>query len=134
VIGQRIVEYLEGGRAVAGGRPPGTLVDLPSPEGGTVAYYADSAGFRPGYRVLGRSGEVDPAELAMLLACRGPATGELLAYPMMGSRNPAKGGSAPGNPGSATKGAADVRGNHRMSWFMAWSSLDWVLTSLETRP
>jgi conjugative relaxase-like TrwC/TraI family protein len=78
VIGQRIVEYLEGGRAVAGGRRPGALVELPSPEGGTVAYYADSAGLRPGRWVLGRSGEVDPAELAMLLGGRDPATGERL--------------------------------------------------------
>jgi hypothetical protein len=46
-IGQRIVEYLEGGRAVADGRHPGTRVELPLPKGGTVAYYADSAGFRP---------------------------------------------------------------------------------------
>jgi conjugative relaxase-like TrwC/TraI family protein len=78
VIGQRIVEYLEGGRAIAGGRRPGTLVELPSPEGGTVAYYADSAGLRPGRWVLGRSGEVDPAELATLLAGVDPATGEPL--------------------------------------------------------
>ena len=78
LIGQRIVDYLEGGRAVAGGRRPGALVELPSPEGGTVAYYADSAGLRPGHWVLGRTGEVDPAELAMLLAGRDPATGEPL--------------------------------------------------------
>ena len=78
VIGQRIVEYLEGGRAVAGGRRPGSIVELPSPEGGTVAYYADSAGLRPGQWVLGRSGEVDPAELATLLAGVDPATGEPL--------------------------------------------------------
>ncbi|MGD0742111.1 MAG: MobF family relaxase [Acidimicrobiales bacterium] len=78
VIGQRIVEYLEGGRLVAGGRRPGTLVELPSPEGGTVAYYADSAGLRPGCWVLGRSGEVDPAELARLLAGVDPAIGEPL--------------------------------------------------------
>ena len=78
VIGQRIVEYLEGGRAITGGRRPGTLVELPSPEGGTVAYYADSAGLRPGRWVLGRSGEVDPAELARLLAGVDPATGEPL--------------------------------------------------------
>jgi conjugative relaxase-like TrwC/TraI family protein len=78
VIGQRIVEYLEGGRSIVGGRRPGALVELPSPEGGTVAYYADSAGLRPGRWVLGRSGEVDPAELAMLLAGRDPATGEPL--------------------------------------------------------
>jgi conjugative relaxase-like TrwC/TraI family protein len=78
VIGQRIVEYLEGGRAVAGGRRPGSIVELPSPEGGTVAYYADSAGVRPGRWVLGRSGEVDPAELASLLGGRDPTTGEPL--------------------------------------------------------
>ena len=78
VIGERIVKYLEGRRAVAGGRCPGTLVELPSPEGGTVAYYADSAGLRPGQWVLGRSGEVDPAELGRLLAGLDPATGEPL--------------------------------------------------------
>jgi hypothetical protein len=78
VIGERIVEYLEGGRAVAGRRRPGALVELPSPEGGTVAYYADSAGVRPGRWVLGRSGEVDPAELALLLGGCDPATGEPL--------------------------------------------------------
>jgi conjugative relaxase-like TrwC/TraI family protein len=78
VIGQRIVEYLEGGRSVAGGRRPGALAELPSPEGGTVAYYADSAGLRPGRWVLGRSGAVDPAELATLLAGVDPTTGEPL--------------------------------------------------------
>jgi conjugative relaxase-like TrwC/TraI family protein len=78
VIGQRIVEYLEGARSVTGGRRPGTLVEVPSPEGGTVAYYADSAGLRPGRWVLGRSGEVDPAELARLLAGVDSATGEPL--------------------------------------------------------
>jgi hypothetical protein len=97
VIGERLVEYLEGECAVAGERRPGTLVELPSPEGGTVAYYADSAGLRPGRWVLGRSGEVDPVELVTLLAGVDPATGELLVDPMVGSRKPAKGGSAPGN-------------------------------------
>jgi conjugative relaxase-like TrwC/TraI family protein len=78
LVSKRIVDYLEGGRAVAGGRRPGALVELPSPEGGTVAYYADSAGLRPGRWVLGRSGEVDPSELALLLGGRDPATGEPL--------------------------------------------------------
>ena len=78
LIGQRIVEYLEGGRSVAGGRRPGTFVELPSPEGGTVAYYADSVGVRPGQWVLGRSGDIDSAELAMLLGGRDPGTGEPL--------------------------------------------------------
>jgi conjugative relaxase-like TrwC/TraI family protein len=86
VIGQRIVEYLEGGRAVAGGRLPGALVELPSPEGGTVAYYADSAGLRFGRWVLGRSGEIDPAELATLLAGVDPATGE----PLISARGSAR--------------------------------------------
>ena len=86
VIGQRIVEYLEGGRSIAGGRRPGALVELPSPEGGTIAYYADSAGLRPGRWVLGRSGEVDPAELAALLAGVDPANGE----PLISARGSAR--------------------------------------------
>jgi hypothetical protein len=67
VIGQRIVEYLEGGRAIVDGLRPGTLVELPSPEGGTVAYYAYSTGLRWGRWVLRRSREADPAELSILL-------------------------------------------------------------------
>lgn len=74
IIGQRVVTYLEGGRTEAAGRRPGALVELPSPEGGIVAYYADSAGVRPGRWALGRSGEVDPSELATLLAGVDPAT------------------------------------------------------------
>lgn len=64
VIGHRIVEYLEGGLALPAGRSPGRLVELPSPSGGTAAYYADSAGARPGRWTLGREGIVDTAELA----------------------------------------------------------------------
>jgi conjugative relaxase-like TrwC/TraI family protein len=73
-IGQRVVAYLEGGRIEAAGRRPGALVELPSPEGGTVAYYADSGGIRPGRWMLGRTGKVDPSELATLLAGFDPAT------------------------------------------------------------
>ena len=78
VIGQRIVEYLQGGVAVTGGRQPGKVIALPSPEGGTAAYYADSAGLRPGRWALGRTGDVDPAELAKILGGVDPSTGEPL--------------------------------------------------------
>jgi hypothetical protein len=88
VIGERIVEYLEGGRAIAGRRRPDAMVELPSPEGGTVVDYADSVGVRPGRWVLRRSSEVDPAELALLLGGRDPATTEPLV-------------SAPGSSGRA---------------------------------
>lgn len=77
-IGERVVDYLEGGRLTAGGRRPGPIVELPSPEGGTVAYYADAAGLRPGRWVLGRSGDIDPSELAMILAGLDPASGSPL--------------------------------------------------------
>ena len=60
-VGKKIAEYLEGGRTVAAGQQAGKLVELPSPEGGTVAYYADSAGLRPGRWALGKVGDVDPA-------------------------------------------------------------------------
>ena len=74
-VGKKVVEYLEGGRTVAApGRRPGSLVELPSPQGGSVAYYADSAGLRPGRWALGKEGDVDPAELAVLLAGYDPDT------------------------------------------------------------
>ena len=77
-VGVAVVEYLEGGRALPGGRSAGTVVELPSPEGGTVAYYADSAGLRPGHWVAGRTGDVDRAELAALVGGYDPATGQPL--------------------------------------------------------
>jgi hypothetical protein len=67
VIGQRIVEYLEGGRSIAGGRHSGALLELPASEGGTVAYYTDSAGLRPGsgsYR--GRGGSPSKRQRTLL--------------------------------------------------------------------
>jgi conjugative relaxase-like TrwC/TraI family protein len=77
-IGERIVEYLEGGIVVRGGRKPGATITLSSPESGAVAYYADSAGTRPGRWQFSRSGDVDPKELAAILAGRDPSTGEPL--------------------------------------------------------
>ena len=79
VIADDIVAYLENGRTKSrGGRRPGSVVELPSPDGGTVAYYADSAGLRPGRWLLGRTGEVDPGVLAAVLRGEDPATGERL--------------------------------------------------------
>src|SRR5665213_1014881 len=78
-VGKRIAEYLEGGRTrSAGGRKPGTVVDLPGATDGPAAYYADSAGLRPGRWTLGRSGEVDVRELATLLAGMDPVSGRPL--------------------------------------------------------
>ncbi|MDA8296476.1 MAG: relaxase domain-containing protein [Actinomycetota bacterium] len=77
-VGQRIVEYLEGGLALPAGRAPGKLVSLPAPTGGTAAYYADSAGVRPAQWRLGRHGTVDAAELAAYLAGTDPQSGEAL--------------------------------------------------------
>ena len=44
------------------------MIELPSPTGGTVAYYADSTGLRPGRWLLGREGSVDSEVLAKVLA------------------------------------------------------------------
>jgi len=83
VIGRRIADYLESGRTRAvGGQKPRELVELPV-WSGAVAYYADSAGLRPGRWALGhttqdRSGDVDSSELATLLAGTDPRTGEPL--------------------------------------------------------
>lgn len=78
VIGKRIADYLESGRTRAvGGQKPGEIVDLPAATG-AAAYFADSAGLRPGRWALSRSGEVDVSELATLLAGVDPPTGEPL--------------------------------------------------------
>lgn len=83
VIGRRIADYLEGGRTRAvGGRNPGEVASLPALSG-AAAYYADSAGIRPGRWTLGhttqgRSREIDSSELATLLAGIDPRTGEPL--------------------------------------------------------
>lgn len=83
IIGKRIAEYLEGGRTrAAGGRRPGEAIGLPASTD-TAAYWADSAGLRPGRWVLGpasmgRSGVVDATELATILAGIDPVTGEPL--------------------------------------------------------
>ena len=79
-IAKRIVEYLEGGRVEAAGRTPGRVVELPSPSGGTAAYYADSAGERPGRWALAPDhlvpgSEVDTKALAAYLAGLDPDTG-----------------------------------------------------------
>jgi conjugative relaxase-like TrwC/TraI family protein len=77
-VGERVVEYLEGGIVVRGGRKPGATIALSSPGSGAAAYYADSAGPHPGRWMLSRSGKVEPKELAAILAGRDPATGEPL--------------------------------------------------------
>ena len=64
----KIVSYLEGGVMARPGRQAGQRVELPSPEGGVVSYYADASDARPGEWVLGRRGSVEPVELARLLA------------------------------------------------------------------
>ncbi|HEY5273050.1 MAG TPA: MobF family relaxase, partial [Acidimicrobiales bacterium] len=77
VIGKRIAEYLEGGRLiVAGSRALGGINSASS--SGAAAYYADSAGLRPGRWALGRAGDVDTSELATLLSGIDPVTGEPL--------------------------------------------------------
>jgi conjugative relaxase-like TrwC/TraI family protein len=75
-VGKRIVEYLEGGRLVV--RGPGVADDAPPAADQTVAYYADSPEIRPGRWLLGNTGEVDPDELATLLAGFDPSSGEPL--------------------------------------------------------
>ena len=78
-IADDIVDYFAKGRAHSrAGQRPGSVIELPSPDGGTVAYYADSAGLRPARWLLGESGEVDPRILKGVLAGVHPATGERL--------------------------------------------------------
>ena len=73
VIGKRIADYLEGGRIAVAGGPNTGLVDRAS-SSGVAAYYADSAGLRPGRWALGRSGDVDVEELATILSGIDPIT------------------------------------------------------------
>ena len=73
-----------------GGRNPGTTIALLFTQSGAAAYYADSAGMRPGRWVLSRSGDVDPRELAAILAGRDPSTGE----PLISARGSAGTGRA----------------------------------------
>ena len=79
-IADDIVGYLENGRVKsrAAGRRPGSVIELPAPEGGTVSYYADSAGLRPGRWALGGSGEIDTSVLATILSGVDPVSGERL--------------------------------------------------------
>jgi len=82
-VGKRIADYLEGGRQLApGALAPGNVNagagSIAGSIDGAAAYYADSAGPRPGRWVLDRSGEVDAGELATLLAGMNPTTREPL--------------------------------------------------------
>src|SRR5487761_1926027 len=78
-IADDVVGYLEKGRTKApAGRRPGSVIELPSPAGGTVAYYADSTGLRPGRWLLGREGTVESEVLAKVLAGEDPVTGARL--------------------------------------------------------
>ena len=112
-----VIRYLEGGRTVApkiakGGRQPGSVIELPNPEGGTVAYYADSAGLRPGRWVLGRDGDIDPSTFAVALAGYDPESGEQLL-------------SGSGRAGQATHArTAYLEVDSRAEWFTAarWPS------------
>jgi len=79
-----VVAYLEGRRAERGGSRPGVSIELPSPDGGVVAYYADSAGegpgswFGTGAERLGLLGEVAGTDLWWLLQGKDPRTHETL--------------------------------------------------------
>ena len=56
-VARRVAAYLQGVGLDRGGRRPGKSLELPSLTGaGTVAYYADSTGIRPGYWPGGRGG------------------------------------------------------------------------------
>ena len=77
VIGKRIAEYLEGGRLIVAGSRALGGIDPGSPSG-PAAYYADSAGLRPGRWALGKVGDVDVRELAAILSGIDPVTGEPL--------------------------------------------------------
>jgi conjugative relaxase-like TrwC/TraI family protein len=79
-IARDVVEYLEGRRAERAGSRAQQRIELPAPEGGTVAYYADSAGEGPGTwtgagaRRLGLTGEVRGDDLAAVLEGLHPST------------------------------------------------------------
>ncbi|HUZ80786.1 MAG TPA: MobF family relaxase, partial [Gaiellaceae bacterium] len=78
-IADDVVAYVEKGRAHSrAGQRPGSVIELPSPDGGTVAYYADSSGLRPGRWVLGEAGEVDPKILKAVLSGVHPVAGKRL--------------------------------------------------------
>jgi len=86
-VGRRVAGYLQGVGLVKGGRQPGRTIELPSLTGeGTVAYYADSTGIRPGQWLGGRSGDVDPEHLASLIAGLDPDTGTPLESALTSSR------------------------------------------------
>jgi conjugative relaxase-like TrwC/TraI family protein len=76
VIGKRIADYLEGGRAMVA--VDAALGEAPASSSGAAAYYADSAELRPGQWALGRSGNVDVRELATILSGIDPISGEPL--------------------------------------------------------
>jgi conjugative relaxase-like TrwC/TraI family protein len=91
-IGRRVAAYLQGVGLDRGGHRPGRSLELPSLSGeGTVAYYADSTGIRPGRWLGERSGEVDSVELTYLVAGVDPDTNEVIETSPHGSgpRRPA---------------------------------------------
>jgi conjugative relaxase-like TrwC/TraI family protein len=79
-----VVSYLEGRRAERGGSRPGVSIELPSPAGGVVAYYADAAGegpgtwFGTGAQRLGLLGDVEGTDLWWVLQGKDPRTHETL--------------------------------------------------------
>lgn len=83
-VARDVVQYLEGRRAERGGSRAAERIELPSPEGGTVAYYADSADEGPGTwlgkgaSALGLGGVVHGGDLTRILEGNHPATGEPL--------------------------------------------------------
>jgi len=86
-VGRRIADYLEGVGLAKPGRRPGRTIELPSLTGdGTVAYYADSTGIRPGRWIGNRAGDVDPQQLAALLSGVDPDTGEPLESALNSAR------------------------------------------------
>jgi conjugative relaxase-like TrwC/TraI family protein len=112
-IGRRIVDYLEGGRTVArAGRHPGSVVEVPAPEGGTLAYYADSAGTRPGRWALGHDGEVDRGELVQILSGIDPATGQ----PLLTARGTRGGAARSADAHAAATDDETIRASTKEWW------------------
>ena len=117
VAGQ-IVGYLEGRQEARGGPDGGTLIELPAPDGGIVAYYADSAGEGPGRwwgqgaEMLGLAGDVVGEDLFWLLQGKHHETREPLieARGSAGRANRASSGRTVGRDFYTTRQAATVTG------------------------